>query len=245
MKKRPQIGSGPGVSSSGSEIVDVFYRLMDSAGVAASDRNEVLRTLLIAYRDSPGETPAKVFNKVRRSDGLIPTARCDHGVRRGDCVVCDAGIGTRFYLTGGGTHLHSRPTCEALAAGQEKVRRRGGNPEPIEVVRLVGEQLMGRDPCGTCMPKRPSTLSAVRNAPGAVLVTPPPENSTPTHAPERPRMVQLSVEAPPTIGQNLTWGGHSGRVVAVETDGVRIAVGGLTIFVPVGERVSLSLRQSN
>jgi hypothetical protein len=207
---------------------------MDAAGVTQDDRPGLLALLESLHVEYPRSTPAKLFQRARNSGAPIPPAQCHHGVRRGQCVVCDARIGTRFYYTGGGTHVHSTPICEALYRGQEKVRRRGGYPEAIEVVRIYAGILDVRDPCRHCLGDTLVPASAIVKRP------PPYEPSAP-----RPRSMQLSPERPPRTGQHIDWGGFSGPVTEIRPEGVLIAAGGLTMFIAWGEFLVVHYEQES
>ncbi len=204
---------------------DVFDRLMQSAGVADGDRARVLKLLQSLRGHHPRDTPARHVRTRTPRGCSYPTAHCQHGVARGECVVCDPKIGTRFYFTGGGTHVHSTPTCRALADGQEKVRRRGGNPDVIDVVPRYSGFLDARDPCRHCLPTRGSIAPKVG------------PTSPRKHAETRAELRQLTPKDTPAIGQRVDWGGYSGPVVEVASDGLRIATGGFRMFIAWGEYV--------
>ena len=212
---------------------EVFENLMASAGVSDADRPTVLRALMALRTKHPNDTPARLFERARKAGAPIPTARCDHGVVRGQCVVCDVEIGTRFYFTGGGTHVHSTPTCEALAAGQEKVRRRGGNPEVIETVRHY-ELLSGRSPCRQCL--RGQVNGASSDAVTSIRWSAEGGQQA-LAAAWSSKAVRLSAEAPPRRGQRIAWAGYSGPVQELTDDGVQISTGGLRLHIGWGELV--------
>jgi hypothetical protein len=201
----------------------VFQALMASSKVPEKDRAAVLGVLRQLRKKHPNVTPARLFQRARAHGALIPPARCNHGVTWGECVVCDASLGKRFYYTGGGTHVHSTPMCKALAEGQEKVRRRDGSPDVIDVVPMYGGDLEGCDPCKVCLlnqPKRVTvqgpSLSEARAKTGFVKLT--------------------SAKAPPN-GTRVDWGGVSGPVVQRTPGGIHIAVGGTKLFIAWGELV--------
>lgn len=75
---------------------------------------------------------------------------CEHGVKRGKCVLCD-GTSGYLYFTGGGTSYHASPECPSLVKGQQHVAQRGGSPEQIEAVRSA-RSAAPRRACRTCRP---------------------------------------------------------------------------------------------
>jgi len=75
-------------------------------------------------------------------------ARCTHGVVAGRCRTCDPAHTLWVYVTGGGQRWHLFPDCKSLSAGQKKVERRGGTPEPIEAVSA--RSVTDRGPCKEC-----------------------------------------------------------------------------------------------
>ena len=80
---------------------------------------------------------------------------CRHALDWTKCVVCGDGIVGYVYITGGGTHFHTTPDCTALVQGQEKVRRRGGNQEPIEAAHTMSGVVDRRVPCRACAQRHP------------------------------------------------------------------------------------------
>lgn len=205
-----------------------FEALMTAAKVPERNRAAVLKSLRKLRAKYPNETPAGLFRRARSEGSLIPPARCAHGVKWGECIVCDGSLGARFYFTGGGTHVHATPICTALAEGQEKVRRRGGNPEVIEVVPRYGDHLDRRDPCKVCLPQRRK----------ASPDEPKRRKPSPT-----PGYIELSPKDAPAIDTRVAWGGISGPVVQRTAGGIHISVGGPKQFIPWGEPIRIGSRE--
>ena len=207
-----------------TEFAKTFERLMDAAKVPEVNRQALFKQLEELRNAFPGDTPSAVFQRARSQGSLIPPVRCVHGIKWGECVVCDARLGERFYFTGGGTHVHSTPLCKALAEGQEKVRRRGGNPEPIEVVTRYGDHLDRRDACKVCLRRAAASSGMTTVSMSAV------QKASARH-------VTLTTRNAPGPGGRLYWGGISGTVVYRSVAGLHIAVGGSTMFVRWGDLV--------
>jgi hypothetical protein len=209
------------------ETIDsVVRRLLADLGVQPKHLARVTAAVAELAAEHPGLTPARLIELARASGQAIPSARCLHGVRRVDCTVCDPTLGDRYYVTAGGTHVHTRPDCRALAAGQDKVEARGGSTEPIEVLR--GGYDVGRNPCRTCFRQplvRP--VPGVAASPAAVLRN-------------RTGFTVLDRNEPPPTGTSVSAGGVRGRVASCDAGGVILALdGGGTLRVRWGERARL------
>ena len=223
---------------------DVFLKLMDSAGVPEDARDATLGKLRALRTRYPGETPARLFARARSEGAAIPPSRCIHGVVRGECVTCDAKIGERFYYTTGGSHLHKKPTCEALKSGQDRGARWGGGSAPVEVVGSQADVADIHELCSHCFTTRAPRATATRRTSTPARSTSSPGRAVriPATLPQGPK--PLDAGAPPSVGDQIDWGGYSGVVTNVSDRGVGLDVGGITLTAPWGDRARIRRKPS-
>lgn len=170
---------------------DVFGRLMDEVDVPDDARSTTLAQLHSLKARYPNDTPARLLYRARREGSAIPPSRCTHGVRRGECVACDARIGARHYFTASGDEVHTTPVCAVLAWRPKAEPSAGGKREPIAVDGVDDAVAGERTRCPQCV-KAPARARAPRKA------------SAPATAP-RPRPLgrkapaELTASAPPAV----------------------------------------------
>jgi len=212
-------------------LFQTFEQLLVRAGVSADDRPAIHRELLVLRGEQPRATPARLIGLARMRGAPIPPSYCNHGIQRGECVVCDPELRNRYYLTGGGSHFHRIPGCKALAAGQAKVVARGGQPEPIEVLHLLSGPGGWRDPCMTCFPFGTVRVTGSSQAPVLDPFVP--------RAGDHSRLgfAVLAQNNSPELGSAIEWAGYSGEVVSTGGEGVRMASGAYNFIVPWGETI--------
>lgn len=203
---------------------DVFGRLMDEVNVPDEARSATLATLHALRVRYPQDTPARLLYRARREGAAIPASRCPHGVVHGQCVGCDARIGTRYYATASGTYVHTTPKCGALGSAADGAAPTGGKREPVDVV-AVDE---GRDRCPQCI-KAPARARAPRKP-----ATSQARSIAPKHAP-----AELTPDSPPAVGDRLDWGGYSGVITSIGDRGVSVSVDGVTLTAPWGDRATV------
>jgi hypothetical protein len=204
---------------------------MDEVDVPDDARSATLAQLNALKARYPNDTPARLIYRARREGSAIPASRCTHGVRRGECVACDARIGARQYFTASGSELHTTPVCAVLAWRPVAPASAGGKREPIEVVGVDDAVAADRTSCPQCV-KAPARARAPRKA--ATPATPRPRSIGPKHAP-----VELVATAPPAVGDRIDWGGYSGVVSEVSDRGVTLSVDGITLTAPWGDRATI------
>ncbi|MGH9225435.1 MAG: hypothetical protein ACRD2W_17000 [Acidimicrobiales bacterium] len=200
---------------------EIYLKLIQGAGVPAEAQKATVSRLRALKREYPNETPARLFARARKEGAAIPPSRCPHGVVRGDCVSCDSKIGARRYFTAGGSHLHTRPTCDALRSGEEK----GVLIEAIRVDAALGDGRAACEACATVAPRRAATTR-----PRAAKVV-----ARPVFVPGR-GPVPLDQSKPPAVGDQIEWSGYAGEITEVTDRGVHFFVDGITLAAPWGDR---------
>lgn len=166
--KEPSSQPRPEMTESGEDnlhqgvLPAPFARWVSESGLIGKERAQLIERVQKLIRDHRGQTPASIWTRITR-EGLVPagTSYCAHGVRFGRCRVCCPSASTFIYISAGGTHFHSTPTCRSLESGQLKVERRGGEVSEIEAVNPYDGRLTERDPCRSCGVRRPTPRGGV------------------------------------------------------------------------------------
>jgi hypothetical protein len=75
---------------------------------------------------------------------------CAHGLERAWCSYCGHASEGSVWISDGGAAFHKDRDCEALADGQRRVERWGGQASEVHQVAVATALRLSRQPCLVC-----------------------------------------------------------------------------------------------